>query len=138
MSRYEWIGTSPEYVGPAALPALAVHHSLGAARKAARLRYLAQHVRTSIARAVPDARFYTIDDPQMSVGLSTFDVPGVDADTLQQRLRERHAILVQSMAGNARAPEIRGVRVSPNVYSAPEEIDRLAEALAREVSGLRS
>jgi selenocysteine lyase/cysteine desulfurase len=132
MARFEWIGTAPEYVNLAALPALALHRTLGPARKAARLRALHAHLRSRLARALPAARFYTAADPAMSLGLTTVELPGVDAKALQQRLRQRHRILVQAMSGNARAPGIRGMRVSPNVYTTPAELDRFVTALAAE------
>jgi selenocysteine lyase/cysteine desulfurase len=133
MSRFEWIGTAPEYVNLAALPALALHGTLGPARKAARLRALHAHLRTHLGRALPAARFYTADGPAMSLGLATVELPGVDPKALQARLRQRHRILVQAMSGNARTPEIRGLRVSPNVYTTPAELDRFVAALASEV-----
>jgi selenocysteine lyase/cysteine desulfurase len=68
----------------------------------------------------------------MSLGLTTVELPGVDAKALQQRLRQRHRILVQAMSGNARAPGIRGMRVSPNVYTTPAELDRFVTARAAE------
>ena len=129
MRRFEWIGTAPGYLEPAALPALALHRSLGAARKAARLRYLSSHLRKRISVALPDARFYTIAEPAMSIGITTIELPGVHSDGLQKRLRERHKILTQSMAGDKRAPEIGGLRLTPNVYTTPAELDRLVAAL---------
>ncbi|MEO8227873.1 MAG: aminotransferase class V-fold PLP-dependent enzyme, partial [Gemmatimonadota bacterium] len=53
MGRFEWIGTSPEYVNAAAGPALDVHRALGAGRKAARLRWLTAHWRARAAKALP-------------------------------------------------------------------------------------
>ena len=129
MRRFEWLGTAPAYLEPAALPALALHRSLGAARKAARLRYLSMHLRKRITVALPNARFYTAAEPAMSIGITTIELPGVPSDGLQKRLRERHQILTQSMAGNERAPEIRGLRITPNVYTTPAELDRLVAAL---------
>ena len=129
MRRFEWIGTAPAYLEPAALPALALHRSLGAALKAARLRYLSSHLRKRITVALPNARFYTLAEPGMSIGINTIELPEVLSDSLQKRLRERHQILTQSMAGNKRAPEIRGLRITPNVYTTPAEIDRLVSAL---------
>ncbi|MCA1606482.1 MAG: aminotransferase class V-fold PLP-dependent enzyme [Acidobacteria bacterium] len=129
MRRFEWIGTAPAYLEPAALPALALHRSLGAARKAARLRYLSSHLRKRITVTLPNARFYTLAEPAMSTGITTIELPGVLSDGLQKRLRERHQILTQSMAGNKRAPEIRGLRITPNVYTTPAELDRLVAAL---------
>lgn len=132
MARFEWIGTAPEYVNLAALPALALHRTLGPARKAARLRALHARLRARLARVLPAARFYTAADPAMSLGLTTVELPGVDARALQRRLRQRHRILVQGMSGHARTPGILGLRVSPNVYTTPAELDRFVAALARE------
>jgi selenocysteine lyase/cysteine desulfurase len=138
MDRFQWVGTVPAYVEPAVLPAIALHRTLGAARKGARLRYLTAYWRRGAAAALPDARFYTTDAAEASVGLCTIEVPGVDANALQQRLRTAHRILVQSMADNARAPEIRGIRMTPNVFTTPAELDRFVEALTNAVREARS
>ena len=133
VKRFEWIGTAPEYVNPAALPALAVHRSLGAARKAARLSYLAAYWRNRLTVALPDARFYTTPDPAMTTGLCTMAIPGLDPQVLQKRLRSRNSILVQAFiddpAEGDRRANVRGLRVSPNVYSTPRELDRFVAAV---------
>lgn len=129
MRRFEWIGTAPAYLEPAALPALGLHRSLGPGRKAARLRHLSSYLRKRITEALPDAHFYTTAASSMSIGITTIELPGVLSDDLQKRLRERHRILTQSMDGNKRAPEIRGLRITPNVYTTPAELDRLVAAL---------
>lgn len=129
MRRFEWIGTIPAYLEPAAVPALALQRSLGAARKAARLRYLAARLRGRIQAELPSARFFTSSGPEMSAGITTVEFSGVNPDDLQQRLRNRHTILTQSMSGSARAPETAGLRITPNVYTTLDEIDRLVAAL---------
>jgi selenocysteine lyase/cysteine desulfurase len=129
MQRFEWIGTTPAYLQPAALPALALHRSLGAARKAARLRYLSSHLRQRLSVALPNLRFYTLAEPAMSIGITTIELPGVASNSLEKRLRGRHQILTQAMDDNKRAPEIRGLRITPNVYTTPAELDRLVAAL---------
>lgn len=135
MERFEWIGTAPAYIEPAALPALSLQQSLGASRKAARLRYLASYLRTRAAAALPNSRFYTAADPAMSIGLTSIEIPSLDPDAVQKHLRARNNILIQSMAGNARAPEIRCLRISPNVYTTPVELDRLIAALLSSTGG---
>lgn len=137
MGRFEWIGTTPEYINAGALPAVALHASLGAARKADRLRYLAAYLRPRVERAVPGPRFYTANEPGMGLALTVVEFPGVDSAALQRRLRERHGILVQAMSSRS-APEIRGIRVSPNVYTTPAELDRFVRALEVEAAGLRA
>lgn len=129
MRRFEWIGTAPAYLETAALPALALHHSLGAARKAARLRHLSAYLRARITADVPSMRFYTVEEPSMSIGITTVELPSMSSDDLQRQLRERHKILTQSMDGNKRAPDIRGLRITPNVYTTLAELDRLVAAL---------
>ncbi|PAP78647.1 hypothetical protein BSZ37_03720 [Rubrivirga marina] len=129
MGRFEWIGTSPEYVGPAVLPALALHATLGPERKAARLRYLTGYWRERAAAALPTARFYSRPDEEMSLGLCTIELPGLDAEAVKERLQQEHGLVVQPMGGLGRTPHIRGVRVSPNVYTTPAELDRLVAAL---------
>lgn len=131
MERYEWIGTAPAYIEPAALPAIALHRSIGAARKMARLRYLSEQVRTRVHAVAPAARFYT-SDTAMGAGLTTFAIPGVEMESLQKSLRQHHSILTQAMTDNDRAPEIRGLRVSPNVYTGLAELNRFADALRSE------
>jgi selenocysteine lyase/cysteine desulfurase len=129
MERFEWIGTSASYIEPSSLPALALHETIGAARKSARIRYLHTHLRNRMSQAFPKVRFYTIDDPAMSIGLTHIEIAGLDMAAVQKALRKQHGILTQSMGGNARTPEIRSLRISPNVYTTPTEIDRFADAM---------
>ncbi|MEP6508216.1 MAG: aminotransferase class V-fold PLP-dependent enzyme [Gemmatimonadales bacterium] len=136
MARFEWIGTAPEYVNPAAIPALALHESIGASRKAARLKYLSSHLRDRVSGAMPGARFYS--RPEFGGTLTHFEVPGVDPAVIQKRLRDRYAILIQSMGDIRSDPALRAVRVSPNVYTSIIEIDRLVTALANEMPALQT
>ncbi len=135
MGRFEWIGTAPEYINIASIPALALHREIGAARKQARLRFLGSVMREQLSRVLPDASFYATLN--MALGLTTFEVPGIDSARLQKALRGKHNILVQAMVGIRSDPRIRGIRLSPNVYSTVAEAERVAGAIHREVSELR-
>lgn len=128
MERFEWIGTAPEYVNPAALHALAVQSMLGTERKAARLRHLWHHWRDRIAASFPSARFSVTDDAGF-LSLCTVALPGLDHAALARRLREDHGILVQHMAEITRAPEVDAIRITPNVFTTPSELDRFVDAL---------
>ena len=138
VARFEWIGTCPEYINVASVPALALHHQLGAARKAARVRYLARMLRESIAATHPAARFYATRTQDMTLGLTTFEIPGVDSAKVQTELRQKHGILVQSMTGIRSDPRIKGIRVSPNVYTSAVDIRRFAAALKAATRGTAS
>lgn len=133
LARFEWIGTAPEYINLAALPALALHEQLTATRKAARLKYLAGLVREAVTRAAPAASFYAAS-PDMTAGLTTFEIPGRDSSAVQKALREKHGVLVQAMTGIRSDARIKGIRVSPNVYSSSGEINRFGAALLTTLS----
>ena len=135
VKRFEWIGTSPEYLSPAALPALAVHRSLGAERKMERLRYLTAYWRSRLSEAVPEARFLTTPSPAMSAALCTVAIPRLDPQALQKSLRTHDGILVQAFtddsADGERRAHVNGLRVSPNVYTTTAELDRFVAAVIR-------
>jgi selenocysteine lyase/cysteine desulfurase len=130
MERFTWSGTYPEHVTAAAAPALALHEQLGAARKAARMRYLTAYWRQRVER-LPGVRLYTTGAPEASCGLATVEVAATDPKAVKEALWDGGRIFVQSMGGNARSPEIRGIRVTPNVYTSLAELDRFVAAMAR-------
>jgi selenocysteine lyase/cysteine desulfurase len=128
IARFEWIGTAPEYINVASLPALVLHHQIGAGRKAARVRYLARLLRQAITASYPTAKFYARDTAQ-TLGLTTFEIPGVNSAKIQGELRNKHGILVQAMTNIRSDSRITGIRVSPNVYNSPTDLRRFISAL---------
>lgn len=134
MSRYSWSGTYPEPISAAAVPACVLHRSIGAGRKSARMRYLTRYWRSRV-EPLPRVRFYTIPDPDASCGIATFEVEGIPSGDLQKTLWDAHRILVQDMQFGDRNPDIRGIRVTPNVYTSPSELDRFAATIEGIVRG---
>ena len=53
-----------------------------------------------------------------------------DPDKLQKQLWDEHKLLVQAQAP-ASVPAIRGVRVSPAIYTSMDELDRAIDAIRR-------
>ena len=127
IAKFWNLGTFPPAPFLAISEAIAFHNGIGAARKEARLRYLTRYW-TDKTRDIPGIRFLASFAPEMSCGLTTFQLGGVDADALRQYLLERYSIVVQSM-GTRRDPAIKGLRVTPNVYTTVEELDRFVEVL---------
>jgi selenocysteine lyase/cysteine desulfurase len=132
MHRFMNCGTYPEPIAAAITAAIDLHERIGAARKADRLRHLTRYWRRKV-EALPGVRFYTTEAPESSCGLAVFEVGGVDSDKLRDHLWDRHRIVVQSMRGKGRAPEIHGIRVTPNVYTLVTDLDRLVNAVERVV-----
>ena len=133
MRRFMWFGTNPQSLMVAVTAALDFHQMLGGERKADRLRYLTRYWRRQI-EAMPAARLYTTNAPDASCGLAVFEIAGVDSGQLAGHLWEKHRIVVQAMRESAaRASEIQGVRVTPNIFTSLPELDRFVGAVKRVV-----
>lgn len=122
--KFEEIGTHPAANHNAIGEALSFHEMLGAERKAARFRYLRERW-TSKIWDHPRFRFHTNLSPRHSCALCTVELSGVEPSKLADRLLERHGYFVTAIGHE----EVKGIRVSPNVYTTIEEVDRFAEAM---------
>ena len=136
MYKFMWSGTYPEFLSGSLTVPIEFHEKLGMARKEARLRYLGEYWRKKVEK-LPGVRFYTTDSPAMSCGLGVFEMEGVDLSTVQKALWEKKKILVQFMDGGPRARELKGIRVTPNVYTTTAELDKFVAALAEETAAAR-
>lgn len=132
MRRFMGFGTHPEQLVSAAVAAIDLHEKIGAARKADRLRFLTSYWRQRI-EPLPGVRFYTTSARDASCGLAVFEIASIDADRLRNDLRDEHRIVVRSMHEEARVPEIRGIRVTANIYTSLADLDRFVSAVERVV-----
>jgi isopenicillin-N epimerase len=113
--------------------ALAFHNSIGSKRKEERLRYLTSAWVNRLGR-LPRVKFLTsFSSREMSCGLATFQLEGVDPGLMQRYLQQEHSIIVQSISSQSfssrLAPEINGIRVTPNVYTTLAELDRFCDVV---------
>jgi selenocysteine lyase/cysteine desulfurase len=130
--KFEEVGTHPEANALAIGEALTFHEALGGARKEARLLYL----RDTWARrllATKRVRFYTglrPGPPRISTGgVALVDVDGFDAMKLWAHLWDKHRIQLGAIVRD----EFRGLRVSPNVYTTLDELDRFCSAIEQAI-----
>lgn len=122
--KFEEIGTHPAANILGIAEALTFHQGIGPARRQARLRYLrdrwakrlAQHERTHLNSSL---------EPDTGSGFANVQIVGVDTVKLAQHLWREHKIIVTAIVHE----EFQGLRVTPNVYSTIEEVDRFAEAM---------
>lgn len=124
--KFEEIGTHPVAATLAIGEALTFHEGIGPANKAARLRYLHG---IWIARLTENSRVrvLTNPDPAQSCGLRLMDIEGLDpAKDVYGPLIKEHRIITSPIVG---PKDVRGVRITPNVYTTLEEIDRFCEAI---------
>lgn len=108
--------------------AIAFHAAIGGKRKEERLRYLTSYWVKRL-QGLPRIKFLTsFSSPQMSCGLATFQLDGIDATALQRFLLHEHSIVAQSVTSRW-APEIQGIRVTPNLYTSLDELDRFCDVV---------
>jgi len=122
--KFEEVGTHPAAQNLAIAEALTFHEGIGAARKAARLRYLRDRWALRLARH-ERMRLHTSLKPGKACGIANVEVAGVDTRKLADYLWRRQHILVTPIVH----PKFSGVRISPSVYTTVEEIDRFSEAM---------
>ncbi len=127
--KFEEIGTHPAANHNSIAEALVFHHGIGAARKAARLRYLRDRFLRRLA-ASPRVRVHTSFDPAMSCGIGNLQVEGIDSTALAKHLFDKHRIIVVPI----QHAEFEGLRVTPCVYTTTDEVDRFAEAVEQVIA----
>lgn len=125
--RFEEVGTRPMAMAMAVSEALAFHNGIGGKRKEERFRYLTNYWVNKV-KTIPKIRFHTSFKPEMSCGLATFEIEGIDSEQLKNHLFKNHLILVQNMFSR-HAKEIKGVRVTPHIYTTLDELDYFCGAI---------
>ena len=136
--KYEEIGTHPAANHDAIAEALVFHRGIGGAVKAARLRYLRKRW-TDAVRNHPKVQLHTSDDPALSCAIGTVGIAGKDPADLVRALWDHWRIIATPITVAPVDPtnpdavpepvQYAGVRVTPNIYTTLDEVDRFAEAL---------
>jgi isopenicillin-N epimerase len=121
--KYEEIGTHPAANHNAIAAALAFHRGIGADRKIARLRWLRDRWAKRLAAESDRVRILTPLDSPYAGAIGFFTVTGMDMAKLNGWLFDRYRI-VNTLITH---PEFTGLRITPNVYTTPDEIDLFAE-----------
>ncbi len=122
--KFEEIGTHPAANHNAIAEALTFHQGIGPERKAERLRYLRDRFMRRL-EGKPGVKLHTSFDPAMSCGLANIGVEGIDPGELTNHLWNTRRIIVVPIGH----PACTGIRVTPNVYTTLEEVDRFSEAM---------
>ncbi|MDX2192212.1 MAG: aminotransferase class V-fold PLP-dependent enzyme [Gemmatimonadales bacterium] len=124
--KYEEIGTHPAANHNAISVALAFHRGIGAARKVARLRWLRDRWARRAQQMGDRVRLLTPLDSPHTAGLAMVDVQGVEPGKLAGWFWDRHRIVVTPIVMPG---EFQGLRITPNVYTTADEVDRFADQL---------
>ena len=122
--KFEEIGTHPAANFVAVAEALTFHQGIGPARKEARLRYLRDYWATALLKH-DRVRLHTSLKPEFSCCIGTVQIDGIDTKALGEHLWAAYRIIATPIMHD----EFEGLRVTANVFTTLEELDRFVEAM---------
>lgn len=122
--KFEEIGTHPAANYLAIGEALTFHEGIGSDRKEARLKYLNDYW---IDQLIDNDRvvLHTSRNPKYACAIATVELKGIAPNDLNAALWRDYRIITTPINHD----QFKGIRVTPNVYTTLEELDRFVDAL---------
>ncbi len=117
-------GTHPSHTDLAINDAIDFHERIGIARKEARLRYL-QRYWTDKVRGIANIQVNTPSDPARSCAIANVGITSMMPGVLAKTLLDKYRIWTVAINSN----NVRGVRITPHLYTTTRELDTLVSAL---------
>ena len=124
ITRLNHIGTHPVHTDLTINDSIDYFEMIGAERKEARMRFL-QNYWTSKVRNNPKILINTPADPARSCGIANVGVEGITPADLATRLMKEFKIFTVAID----YANIRGCRITPNLYTTTAELDIFVNAL---------
>jgi selenocysteine lyase/cysteine desulfurase len=124
IDRLNHIGTHPAHTDLAILDAIEYQNAIGLGRKEARLKYL-QHYWTSQLRGLPRVVVNTPEEISRHGGIGNVGIEGIEPADLATRLMKGYQIFTVAI----NRPGVRGLRITPNIYTTTAELDSLVHAI---------
>ncbi len=122
--RLNHIGTHPVHTDLGILDAIEYQNTIGLERKEARLKYL-QHYWTSQLRDVSRVVINSPVEMSRHGGIGNVGIDGIEPADLEKRLFAEYQIFTVAI----NRPGVRGLRITPNIYTTTEELDSLVHAI---------
>lgn len=123
------IGTHPAATDLTVLDAIAFQEKIGSKRKEERLRFIQKYWSDQV-RQVPGIRINTPEDPARCCGIGNVWVEKYSPAEMGKLLMDKYKIFTAPIDGAG----VKGVRVSPNLYTSTADCDILIAAL-KEMAG---
>lgn len=117
-------GTHPVHTDLTLANAIAFHDGIGSARKLARLRYLHAYWVDRV-RGLPGIRLNTPAQPERTCAIANVGLEGMRPSALAKALMDDYGIYTVAIERGT----VQGVRVTPQLYTSPAELDALVAAL---------
>ena len=126
--KFETIGTRSFPIEQGIGEAINFHNAIGPERKQRRLHYLKSYW-AEAAQKIPRVKLHTSLNPEYSGAIACFSIDGMAARDVDAALYNTYKIHVVSIDWQ----QIKGVRVSPHVYTRLKDLDKLVNAI-REIA----
>lgn len=122
--KFEEIGTHPAANHQAISEALTFNEGIGFARKGARLRYFLDYWAKPL---LEDDRvvLHTSQNPEFGCGIGVVQIKGMDSGAIGSYMWDTHRIIITPI----KHAEFEGNRITPNVYTTIDELDRFIDAM---------
>jgi len=124
ISRLNHMGTHPVYHDLAIENAIAYYNMLGGERKEKRLRYLQRYWSDQV-RDHKGIIINTPVEPHRSCAIANVGIEGIKPSNLASRLLKDYGIFTVAID----YANVKGCRITPNVFNTTEELDVLVSAL---------
>ena len=122
--RLNHVGTHPVHTDLTINDSIDYYEMVGHERKEARLRYLQLYWSEKV-RNIPKIIVNTPADASRSCGIANVGIEGITPGDLAQRLMKEFKIFTVAID----YANIRGCRITPNVYTTTQELDQFINAL---------
>ena len=122
--KFENLGTRSFAAEMAIADAADFHLAIGAERKEARLRYLKDYWCNKV-KDIPKVKLYTSMKPEYACTIACFEIEGWNGGEVASKLFADKKIYTIGIVYE----KLNGTRVSPNVFTSLDELDRLVEGI---------
>lgn len=124
--KFEHLGTRPFFIEQAIGKAIDFHHLIGSKRKEARLHYLKNYWMEKV-KEVPKVKLHTSLHPAWGCAIGMVSIDGKKAADLHDYLFRQYKIHATAIEWE----NIKGLRITPNVYTTTKELDYLVQGIER-------
>jgi selenocysteine lyase/cysteine desulfurase len=124
--KFEHLGTRPFFIEQAIGKSVEFHQMLGAERKQKRLHYLKNYWMEKV-KDVPNVSLHTSLHPKWGGAIGMVSVKDKKAAELDSFLFSKYKLHTVAIEWE----NIKGVRVTPNVYTTTNDLDKLVEGIKK-------
>ncbi|MCZ2459873.1 MAG: aminotransferase class V-fold PLP-dependent enzyme [Chitinophagales bacterium] len=124
--KFEALGTRPFFIEQAIGKALEFHEMIGIERKEKRLHYLKNYWMEKV-KDVPKVKLNTSLDPKWGCAIGNVGIEGKKPGELESFLFDKYKIHTVAIEWE----NIHGVRITPNVYTTPGNLDLLVDGIRK-------